>query len=76
MESNSPSLHQTQGDSIPADAQSNLGAHKITDIIYMPNGKVLLEFELEGLSVSAEQQAEVLSRAGFREVGDGVPADE
>lgn len=61
---------------IPGTGRTNLGAYEIADVIYTPTGKVILDFEVEGLLVSAEQQAQVLSSAGFHEVKDAALLDE
>lgn len=59
---------------IPGVGRTNLGGHKIVDIIYTPSGTVILDFELEGLLVSADQQKTVLEKAGFTEVADAEAA--
>lgn len=53
-----------------ADPNSNLGTRRIGDIIYRPNGAVVLDFELDGLINDARQQIEAMVRAGFMEGTD------
>lgn len=47
---------------------TNLGARRVEEVIYAPNGTVILEFKLDGLSNDVEPQVNVLLVEGFREL--------
>ncbi len=53
----------------------NLGAHRITDVIYDLHGRVFLDFQRDGLSLDPEHEIQQFRRAGFREISEPKIAD-
>ncbi|MEJ2859499.1 MULTISPECIES: hypothetical protein [unclassified Saccharothrix] len=54
---------------IPGDTVgTNLGARRVEDVIYAPDGTVILDLRLDGLTNDVESQVTVLRAGGFREL--------
>jgi len=56
------------------DLAETSGARQVTDVVYDPFGKVILDFHLDGLVNDVDSQVEVLRAAGYHELGS--PAEE
>jgi hypothetical protein len=54
---------------LPAkDANGDLGARRVADVIYEPGGGIILDFQLDGFFNDVEPQVETLNRAGYTEI--------